>query len=241
MKPKLSFAFTLILFAAALTLTSTASAQVSEQVIYSFPTSGNQGYFPTTQLIYRSGKFFGATNSGGGAQCNCGVVFELSSEAGGGWNYKVLHAFRGAPDGDGPYANIVFDSAGNLYGTTSLGGTYFSQGTVYELSPNANGSWTYKTLHSFGNTGDTSYPTGLTIDAAGNLYGPAGGGANSGGAIFELAPGAGGSWTESVITPSLLVTTMEWVPTPTWFSTPSEICTAQPTMADQTMWAPYLN
>jgi uncharacterized repeat protein (TIGR03803 family) len=200
MKPKLSLAFNLIFFAAALILTSPASAQVSEQVIYSFPISGHLGYWPTTPLVYRSGKFFGTANNGGGAQCNCGVVFELAPKTGGGWNYKVLHAFQGSPDGSGPVANIVFDGAGNLYGTTLQGGPYFNSGTTYELSPNANGSWTYNVLYSFGNTGDGAYPAGLAIDSAGNLYGPTnGGGVNSAGAVFKLAPGTGGSWTESLI------------------------------------------
>lgn len=200
MKPRLSLVFTLILFATALTLTSAASAQVSEQVIYSFPSPGPQGYWPATQLVYRSGKFFGTTNNGGEEVCNCGVVFELAPKTGGGWNYKVLHVFQGSPDGASPVGNIVFDSAGNLYGAAPFGGNYSSRGTVFELSPNANGSWTYNTLHSFGNTGDGSYPAGLAIDAAGNLYGPAGsGGANNAGAIFKLAPGTDGAWTESLI------------------------------------------
>jgi uncharacterized repeat protein (TIGR03803 family) len=216
MKQRLSLALasTLILCAAVVTFSNVASAQASNQLIYSFPTSGDQGYWPTTQLVYRSGNFFGATYYGGGTQCNCGVVFELSPAVGGGWNYRALHAFRGSPDGGYPYANIVFDSAGNLYGVTSFGGKYFSRGTAFELSPNGDDSWTYSNLYSFGQTdSDARYPGGLAIDAAGNLYGVAGGGANNVGTVFTLVPGAGGTWTESLIY-SFLGTTDGFGPNP---------------------------
>jgi len=198
MKPKLSLAFTLLFFATALLLTSPVLSQVNHQVIYSFASPGPQGYYPYTPLVYRAGKFFGTTNNGGQEQCNCGVIFELAPKTGGGWNYKVLHTFQSTPDGANPAWNIVFDSTGNLYGTAPFAGA-FGHGAVYELSPSANGSWTYSILYNFATTGDARYPGGLTIDAAGNLYGAGGGGANEAGAIFELSHGAGGAWTESVI------------------------------------------
>jgi uncharacterized repeat protein (TIGR03803 family) len=198
MKPKPSLVFTLLLFVAALLLTSPVLAQISEQVIYSFRSPGPQGYYPYTPLVYRAGKFFGTTNNGGQEQCNCGVVFELAPKTGGGWNYKILHTFQGTPDGGYPAANIVFDNAGNLYGVAQFEGA-FGRGSVYELSPNANGSWSYEVIYNFETANDASYPGGLTIDAAGNLYGAGVGGANNAGAIFELSHGAGGAWTESVI------------------------------------------
>src|SRR5580658_7143427 len=88
--------------------------------------------------------------------------------------YKVLHAFYGS-DGYQPYAGLIFDAAGNLYGTTLEGGTgcQIGCGTVFKLSPNADGSWTESVLHSF-NGSDGAYPyAGLIFDAAGSLYGTA--------------------------------------------------------------------
>jgi uncharacterized repeat protein (TIGR03803 family) len=84
---------------------------------------------------------------------------------------------------------VVLDSAGNLYGTTPIGGAYFDQGTVYELSPNA-GGWTETIVHSFGNGTDGSRPTGgLIRDASGNLYGTTtGGGAAQQGTVYEITP-----------------------------------------------------
>ena len=111
-------------------------------------------------------------------------------------SYRVLHSFNGA-DGANPVANLVFDAAGNLYGTTGSGGVK-SQGTVFQLAP-ANGKWAEKVLHSF-DTADGSGPLGgLIFDAAGNIYGTAEfGGTNNEGVVFELTR-VGGKWTEKVL------------------------------------------
>jgi uncharacterized repeat protein (TIGR03803 family) len=187
----------IFLLAISLILPNAARAAVTEKVIFDFPKGNIQGYFPDTPLLYKSGRFYGTTNNGGGEQCNCGVVFSLAPKTGGGWNYDVLHAFQGtATDGYGPLGALVFDAAGNLYGATSEGGTDFD-GTVYELSPSSSG-WNYKVIYSFDGT-DGSQAGGLTIDAAGNLYGITGGGANDAGLIYELSPGTGGSWSETVL------------------------------------------
>jgi uncharacterized repeat protein (TIGR03803 family) len=100
---------------------------------------------------------------------------------------------------------LIFDGAGNLYGTTPIGGAHAtanSGGTVFELSPVSGGEWTEKVLYSFAASAtDGSIPTGGVIfDANGNLYGmTSGGGANGKGAVFELTPAAGGEWTEKVL------------------------------------------
>ena len=96
-------------------------------------------------------------------------------------------------DGDLPNAGLIFDQAGNLYGTTFFGGSVDS-GTVFELKPNTNGSWTENVLHSFctgGGCGDGSHPSAdLIFDRDGNLYGTAGAGGSQGaGVVFELANG----------------------------------------------------
>ncbi len=108
----------------------------------------------------------------------------------------LLHVFSGIPDGASPYASLIADSSGNLYGTTVGGGTH-QGGTVFELSPDGNGGWTYNTLYSLTGGNDGKYPWAtLAFDNEGNLYGTCTeGGTNSAGTVFELSPGTGGSWT----------------------------------------------
>jgi len=116
---------------------------------------------------------------------------------------KALYNFGDAPDGISPQSNLVFDSSGNLYGTTIEGGLYGS-GTVFKLTP-SQGQWTETVLYSFcsqtPNCTDGGVPhAGLVFDAEGNLYGTASQrGATNGGVVFELMPHSGGSWTESVL------------------------------------------
>lgn len=151
---------------------------------------------------------FGGNNGGcvGGPayQGGCGVVFQLQPSAtkGGTWTYHVVYYFQGGTDGAYPYGELVFDAAGNLYGTTSEhGGGWSSAGTVYELSPAAVGLWTLTTLHVFNGGKDGDRPmVGVIRDAAGNLYGSScAGGAFQGGLVFELAPRASGGWGEKVL------------------------------------------
>ena len=131
------------------------------------------GRFPEAGLIIDSkGNLYGTT--GGGGADGGGMVFELTPKAGGGWTEKVLHNFpANDKDGEDPFASLIFDAAGNLYGTTSGGGTH-SYGTVFELTPKAGGGWTEKVLHSFNEQWHGRvHPlqASLIFDAAGNLYG----------------------------------------------------------------------
>ena len=106
-------------------------------------------------------------------------------------------------DGQRPEAGLVFDAAGDLYGTTSSDGA--GAGTVFELTPQANGKWTQKILDQFQNLADAAFPWGgLIFDAAGNLYGTTlqgGSGVCSlgCGTVFELTPNSRGGWTEIVL------------------------------------------
>jgi hypothetical protein len=127
-------------------------------------------------------------------------VFELSPTVGGGWTEKVLHNFGNGGDGVGTVGNLIFDSAGNLYGTTSGGGTY-GDGTAFELVRQPGGGWKERLLFSFGNGSDGQSPeAGLTFDSAGNLYGDAFfGGLYNGGIAFELTPQEDGSWIETIL------------------------------------------
>jgi uncharacterized repeat protein (TIGR03803 family) len=104
----------------------------------------------------------------------------------------MLHQFSNS-DGDGalPQSGVIFDSLGNLYGTTTTGGTS-AGGTVYELSPNSGGGWTESIVHSFAGyfegDGADAYG-GLILDSAGNLYGTTvSGGATNSGTVFEITP-----------------------------------------------------
>jgi len=125
----------------------------------------------------------------GGGTYNDGAVYELTPQPGGDWTEKVLHSFNGK-NGNDCYSGLLFDVAGNLFGTTRQGGAY-DQGIVFELTPNTGLGWTEKVLHIFNNNGkDGAYPgSGLIFDAAGNLYGVASfGGAHNGGIVFEITP-----------------------------------------------------
>src|SRR5271165_1152285 len=180
-------------------LSPNGSGGWTEQVLHYFSHNGTDGIEPFGGLIIdAAGNLYGTTQEGG--THSGGTVFELSPGAGGTWTEQVLHNFSGT-DGNYPGAGLIFDAAGNLYGTTYTGGTY-SIGTVFELSPQAGGGWTETVLHNFDATGtDGAFPeAGLIFDAAGNLYGTTfEGGTYGSGTVFELTPGMGGTWTEQVL------------------------------------------
>ena len=106
------------------------------------------------------------------------------------WTETILYNFAGGNDGSQPWGGLIFDSAGNLYGTTYLGGTS-NAGTVYELTPGKGGAWTETVLYSFAGGADGTGPqSDLNFDQAGNLYGTTtGGGSPGNGIVFQLTPG----------------------------------------------------
>jgi len=193
----------LIITAVTLILASGAAASTFK-VLHVF----NWAKTPEGNLAMDSaGNLYGTTSAGGAY--GYGVVYQLAHNADGTWKANILHSFTGQ-DGANPMAGVILDPAGNLYGTTSGGGPNINGfagygGVVYRLAPNPNGSWKVSVLHSF--TGaDGAWPAGgLTLDAAGNLYGTttAGGlpciGVCGGGVVFKLKPNSDGSWTESVL------------------------------------------
>jgi uncharacterized repeat protein (TIGR03803 family) len=140
-------------------------------------------------IFDRVGNLYGTTVAGGAY--SGGLVFQLTP-SGSGWTETILHNFQGPSDGTFPIGGLIFDQAGNLYGTTSgNGGT----GSVFELSP-SQGGWTFTLLHDFTPIRGLSGPyAGVTMDAAGNLYGDTLGGAYGYGEIFKLTPEGNGSWT----------------------------------------------
>lgn len=169
-----------------------ANGTWTERVLYTF--AYGEG-MPWGNLIFdAAGNLYGATLRGG----NPGTVFELMPQGGRTWRRKVLHTFQGG-DGSVPFGPLVFDASGNLYGATAEGGTG-NGGTVYELMPQANGTWREKALHDFGIGSDETFPSSVILDAAGNLYGTTRyGGVSNGGTIFRLSPNANGRWKEKVL------------------------------------------
>jgi uncharacterized repeat protein (TIGR03803 family) len=156
----------------------------TEAVLHNFNFNGSDGEFPEASLILdTAGNLYGTTSSGGAY--GYGTVFELTK---GTWVETVLYNFGSASqDGNHPYAGLILDSAGNLYGTTSAGGVY-GYGTVFALTFNA-GNWTETIRHNFNNNSKDGYSpwAGLTFDAAGNLYGATSLGGTSGyGTVFEV-------------------------------------------------------
>lgn len=170
-------------------------------MLHSF--QGKGGSFPSAGLILdRAGNLYGTTFLGG--TYGNGAVFKLSLEADGRWSETVLHSFQSA-DGTNPGGGLIFDRAGNLYGTTPVGGVYGS-GVVFKLAPDADadGAWTETVLHSF-QGGDGANPVAaLIFDRAGDLYGTTGTlvvGLNfvNLGTVFKLTPHADGTWSETVL------------------------------------------
>ncbi len=158
----------------------------AETLLYSF--DGTHGAAPYAGLIQDStGNLYGTTYSGGAN--NLGTVFKLTPPTSPAttWTETVLYSFSGNNDGANPRAGLIRDSAGNLYGTTSIGGASgLGYGTVFKLTPG--GAETV--LHSFGGGSDGVHPyAGVIQDSAGNLYGTTyGGGANTLGTVFRITP-----------------------------------------------------
>ena len=166
-------------FLASIFITGGQAQTATEAVLRSF------NYFPQgvapngTMILDAAENLYGTTIEGGAA--NFGTVF-VRQESG---TYKLLHSFKGGADGSGPYAGVILDAAGNLYGTTSAGGTS-NLGVVYKLSPSGDET----ILHTFTGGADGATPyAAVVLDGAGNLYGTtyAGGGSNKG-VVYKLSP-----------------------------------------------------
>ena len=165
-----------------------------EAPIYRFRGSRDGGN-PYSGLVSDSaGNIYGTTFYGGTK--GYGTVFELTHSQTG-WKENVLHSFTAQKDGGFPYyGTLLVDKAGNLYGTTSVGGG-MADGVAYELSLSGSGKWIETVLYSFSGEDGWEPDAGLTFDAAGNLYGTTSGGGGLGscsddldgcGVAFKLTP-----------------------------------------------------
>ena len=180
----------------------------TRKVLYTFCPAAhcNDGDWPETGLIFdAAGNAYGTTYYGG--VHGYGAVFELILNKGK-WTEKVLHSLNyDGKDGVNPYASLILDSAGNLYGTTEQGGNGSGDscaqgcGIVFELTPGKNGTWTRKILHNFNQAGgDGEVPAGeLIFDKDGKLYGTTKyGGAYGNGTVYELTL-RNSKWPEKVL------------------------------------------
>jgi uncharacterized repeat protein (TIGR03803 family) len=184
-------------------------AQV-ETVLFNFNSiDETTGFQPQTGLVLdQSGNLYGTTLYGGDLSCDngngCGVVYEISPQ-GDTWTGTAIYTFTGAVNASMPGSSLIFDKAGNLYG--SAGGGKYGWGSVFELSRQGNG-WVENVLYDFKGGKDGEYPGSLILDDAGNIYGMTVQGGNTAcrvqgfygcGVVFELSPSAGGSWSEKVL------------------------------------------
>jgi len=176
--------------------------QWQETALYSFDCFGT-GKNPYGGVTRDSaGNLYGTTVAGGsGGECTgdgCGVVY-LLTKSGDTWNETVLYNFTGGDDGFGPGSAVVFDKAGNLYGTTPDGGA-FAEGVVYQLAPN-NGQWKQTVIHAFtgGDDGAVGSLGALLLDATGSLYGVTElGGSYGAGVAFRISR-SGDTWNYTTV------------------------------------------
>jgi hypothetical protein len=188
-------------------------------ILYNF-TGGADGGNPLSTPIFDSaGNLYGTAEFGGdftGPNCSigCGVVYKLTPTSSGEWQETVLYAFTGGKDGGYPTSgNLVFDKAGNLFGSNVADGVLSTQacsntggcGVIFRLSPSASGNWNFKVIHAFFGGWDGVGPAQLIFDSKGNFFGSAAG-AWSGfelpsepGLVFRLTPTTSGPWTDSVV------------------------------------------
>ncbi len=180
--------------------------------IYTF-LGGSDGCFPYGKVVIGpKGDLYGVTWEGGNSGCgsfSCGTIYNLqprttlctSISCATTWKETVLYRFTGGSDGSNPeYTDLVFDQAGNLYGTAGLGaiqncsyGGGFGCGVVYQLARSGE-NWAYTVLYSFTGNSDGGMPVGgVILDSFGDLYGTTWGwGYYGGGTIYELLAAQGG-------------------------------------------------
>jgi uncharacterized repeat protein (TIGR03803 family) len=166
-------------------------------VLYSFRggLDGGQPYGGVT--LDAQGNLYGTAvvgGTGGACEDGCGVAYKLT-KSGSTYSHSVLHNFTGGADGSGPGQGLSFDSYGNLYGMTAIGGQY-GLGVVYQLRPTGDGTYGFGVVHAFtgGDDGSSGSAGRLLIDQAGAIYGAATtGGAHAKGTVFRIKR-QGGNW-----------------------------------------------
>ena len=168
-------------------LTPAKTGEWGFRTIYSFQGQPDGG-FPYGGLIFDAlGNLYGTTYYAGANGLGC--VYQLTPRHGGEWKEAVLYSFKGGSDGEGSIGNLVFDGTGNLYGTTSEGGTA-GDGVIFRLAPLTRHKWRESVVHSFAGPPDGAFAyNGMVGDGAGHYYGATvHGGADDEGAIYAFTP-----------------------------------------------------
>jgi uncharacterized repeat protein (TIGR03803 family) len=198
----------MITMALLLTVATQVHAAQVVTLLHSF-SGGNDGAFPYAGLTAdAAGNLYGTSQIAGAN--GFGNVFQLSPVAGGGWRFSVIYEFTGEADGGSPLGSLIFDAAGDAYGTAAGGGAQ-GLGDVFKLTRpkgrQAGAKWEEKVLYSFQGGTDGAVPFGnVLFDAVGNLFGTTsiGGHSHIGclsgcGTIYELSPTSDGRWHERVL------------------------------------------
>ncbi len=181
-------------------ISPTAQAQTFK-VIHSFTGSPDGGNPYSGLTLDTSGSLYGATAYGGSSGCDsgpgCGTVFQLA-HASGEWSESMLYAFSGGADGNSPGGRLIFDAAGNLYGTAESGGIDscgdYGCGVIFELTSGSSG-WTETVVYGFPGGTKGGLPIGGVIfDKGGNLYGTL-----QTFQVYELTNSEATSWQEKVL------------------------------------------
>jgi uncharacterized repeat protein (TIGR03803 family) len=158
------------------------------KTLYAFKGQPDAG-FPYGGLSFdKAGNLYGTSYYDGAN--DLGGVYKLSPGTGGNWTESVIYSFKGGKDGSSSISNVVFDKAGNLYGTTSEGGAGCSCGVIFKLAPGSNGKWTESVPYRFQGSPDAGFAyNGMVVDSAGNFYGATvHGGATNDGTIYKFTP-----------------------------------------------------
>jgi uncharacterized repeat protein (TIGR03803 family) len=177
-------------------LNGATAKQWHQNVLYQFQGAPDGAYPGNGDLLWdQQGNLYGVTSGGGTS--SAGTVYEMTC-SGKLCTEKALYSFLGGTDGKYPEYGVVFDTTGNLYGTTTAGGLY-GYGTVFALKY-SNGSWTESVLYNFTGGNDGADPeAGVIFDRSGNLYGStSSAGSGDEGTLFELSP-AGDTWSFNLL------------------------------------------
>lgn len=156
------------------------------KTLYAFQGAPDAGFPYGGLLLDKSGNLYGTSYYAGAN--DLGAVYKLTN-TNGVWSESVIYSFQPGTDGNSPISNLVSDSKGNFYGTTSAGGSAGCDcGTIFKLTPNSNGSWNEKVVHSFTGPPDGAFVyNGMVADSAGNFYGATvHGGTSNEGAIYKF-------------------------------------------------------
>ncbi|MBA3914501.1 MAG: hypothetical protein H0X25_11795 [Acidobacteriales bacterium] len=169
-------------------------------LLHSFAAFDGDGSLPCGAVSFDgAGNLYGTTLGGG--VYNHGTVYQLFP-SGGRYKYKIIWSFSGTNhEGEQSYSTPAIDAAGNLYGVTWVQALEGGRpGSVWELSPQAGGSWSETILYTLRGKPGVGKTQGVVFGPGGNLFGASfEGGVNGEGTVFELSPKAGGGWRTTVL------------------------------------------